>query len=95
MPTVGNGKLRGVGEIPGGAGSQKIVLSEPHKMRRCFSGIWRAEMREVGAVITGQTGIVVCQVGADQFGMHALKVIIRFSIVRDSKVKITRAHAKW
>ena len=52
-------------------------------------------MREVGAVITSQTGIVVCQVGADQFGMHALKVIIRFSIVRDSKVKITGTHAKW
>ena len=50
---------------------------------------------EMRTVIAGKTGIVICQVGADQLRMYALKVVIRFSIVRDSKIKITGAHAKW
>lgn len=62
MPCVRDSKFRGIWKITGRAGGEKVVPAFSDKMRGCFSGIWRAEMREVGAVITGQTGIVVCQV---------------------------------
>lgn len=95
VPCVCDSKFRGIWKITGRAGGEKVVPAFSDKMRGGFSGIRWAEPWEMRTVIAGKTGIVICQVGADQLRMYALKVVIRFSIVRDSKIKITGAHAKW
>ena len=94
VPCVCDSEFRGIWKISGRTGGEKVVPAFSDKMRGGFSCIWRAEPWEMRTVIAAKTGIVVCQVGADQLRMYALKVIVRFSIVCDSKIKITGAHAK-
>ena len=94
VPGIGHSHFRRIGQITGGTGSQQIVLVLTQEMGSRFPYIGRVFAGEMGAVVTGDIGVIIGQISTDGLGMNPLKIIIGFTIRGHGQVKITAIHVQ-
>ena len=82
VPGIGCSDLGGIGKIARGTGGYQIMFAFSDKMRSGLPDKGRLGMREMGGILPGHAGEILCQIGNDSLGMHPFKEIIAFSILR-------------